>query len=208
MLLSRWALDAQPEDLLVASQPDTIRKVPVLCIALVIPLCQQDRVLCNGWVLDLLRSSCSFSALRAARFGFTDSGRDFGTPLMATGITVPMSWLIALCHHTVRCAIICLIVPLCRHQRSLGSQRVVLAHFAAAALRTTTASGSVIYRRFPSVQVAIWALITYPPHLLGVVRLDVNGAQVSIGSMVPLLLKSWIKAADIRTFLLYSLAVA
>ena len=127
---------------------------------------------------------------------------------MATGITEPTNRLIALCHHTVRCAIIYFIVPLSCNQRSIRSQAVVLAHLAPNALGATSAIAPVANNRLPAVQVAIWALITYPAHLLAAVRLDVNGAQVSIGSMVPLLLKSWIKAADIRTFLLYSLAVA
>ena len=46
VLLPCWALVAEPEDLLAAFQPDFLREVALLCIALVIPLCQQDRVLC------------------------------------------------------------------------------------------------------------------------------------------------------------------
>ena len=52
VLLACWALVAEPEDLLAASQPDFVREVALLCIAPVIPLGQQDRVLCNGWVPD------------------------------------------------------------------------------------------------------------------------------------------------------------
>ena len=52
VLLSCWALVAEPENLLAASQPDFVWKVPLLCIATVVPLYQQDRVLCNGWMLD------------------------------------------------------------------------------------------------------------------------------------------------------------
>ena len=52
----------------------------------------------------------------------------------------------------------------------------MLAHFAAAALRTTIASGPLSYCRFPSVQLAIWALITYPPDLPVAVWFDVNAA--------------------------------
>ena len=84
----------------------------------------------------------------------------------------------------------------------------MLAHLAPAALRATIAIAPVGDHRFPAVQMPIWALITYPPDFPATLWCDVNGAQVSIGSMVPLLLKSWIKAADIRACLLYSLAVA
>ena len=214
MLLPCWTSGAEPEDLPVTPQADLVRKVPMLCIASMVPLCQEGShfrllTLCKGGMLDLLPADfVCIGALRAASFLFADPVVGTCTPLVATGITEPTNRLIALCHHTVRCAIICLIVPLGRDQRSLGGQGVVLAHFAAAALGATSAIAPLIDGRLPAVQVAIWALITYPPHLLAAVRLDVNGAQVTIGSMVPLLLKSWIKAADIQTFLLYSLAVA
>ena len=49
---------------------------------------------------------------------------------------------------------------------------------------------------------AIWALITYPPDLSTVIWCYVNVAQMCIGSMVPLLLQIWIKAADVWAFLL------
>ena len=95
---------------------------------------------------------------------------------MTTGITEPTNRLIAVCHHAVRCTIICFVVPLSCNQGSPGKQGVVLAHFAAAALRTTIASGPLSYCRFPSVQLAIWALITYPPDLPVAVWFDVNAA--------------------------------
>ena len=110
--------------------------------------------------------------------------------------------LMALCNHAVRCTIIGLIVPLSCKQGSLSSQGVVLANLAAAALRAATAIAPVGNNCLPAVQVAIWALITYPPNFPATLGCDVNRAQVSIGSMVPLLLKSWIKAADTWAFLL------
>ena len=70
VLLAFWAVGAEPEDLLATFKPDFVRKVPLVCIA--IPLCQQDRVLCNGWVL--LSMLCFLSALRAARLIFADTG--------------------------------------------------------------------------------------------------------------------------------------
>ena len=115
VLLSCLALAAKPEDLLMAFQPDFVGKVPVNCIATVVPLCQQDRVLCNSWVLDLLVGLCILGALWAARFLFAASGINCGTPSIATGITVPPCRLIALCHHTVKSAIICLAFPLSCH---------------------------------------------------------------------------------------------
>ena len=126
---------------------------------------------------------------------------------MATDIAEPTDRLVALCHHAVRCTIICFIVPLSCNQGSLGSQRVVLAHFAAAALRTAIASGPIINACLPSVQVAIWTLNTYPPDLQMAVWFDVNGAKVGISSMVPLLLKSYFKAADIWAGLPYMLVL-
>ena len=80
----------------------------------------------------------------------------------------------------------------------------MLAHSAAAALRATPAIGSALNDCFPAVQVPIWALIAYPPDLPVAVWFDVNGAQVSIASMVPLLLKSRIKMADVWAFVLYT----
>ena len=145
VLLSCRALVAQPEDLLGACPPDFVRKVSLLCIALVIPLCQQDRVLCNGRVLDPFCGPCNFSALQAASFPLANSGRDFGTPLIVTSITVPMSWLIAPCHHTIGRTLIFLIVPLSCHQGGLGSQGVMPTHFVAAALRTPTAICPVLH---------------------------------------------------------------
>ena len=58
-------------------------------------------------------------------------------------------------------------VPLSCQQGILGirSKRVVLAHFAATALRTTPAVNPMTNACFPSVWVAIWALITYLPDL-------------------------------------------
>ena len=143
MLLTRWALVAKPENLLVTFQPDFIRRMPMICIAFVIPLCQQDRVLGNGWVPDPLCSSCYFSALWTTRLLFADSSTGSRPPLVATGITMPMSKFRGLCHHTVRSTIIFFIVPLSCHCGVLGSQGVVLAQFASAALRTTIAVGPV-----------------------------------------------------------------
>ena len=61
----------------------------------------------------------------------------------------------------------------------------------------------MFHRCFPSVQVPIWALVTYPPDLPTRPRCNVNVAYVSISSMIPLLLQSWIKAAYIWAFLLF-----
>ena len=87
VLLSCWALVAEPEDLLVALQPVFVRKVAVVCIATVIPLSQQDRVLCNGWVCNPLCGPCRFNALQTAANAFADSGSNFCTPLVATMVT-------------------------------------------------------------------------------------------------------------------------
>ena len=213
VLLTYRALDAEPEDLLAAFQSGVVGIIPPEGIALMVPFSQKSfasRVLalCKGGLLDLLPADfvciCTLWAASLA----SDPVIGSCVPLVATDLTQPTKLLIAVCHHAVWCTIVCCIVQLSCNQGSLGGQGVVLAHFAAATLGATCAIAPVANSRLPAVQVAIWALITYPPHLLAAVRLDVNGAQVTIGSMVPLLLKSWIKAADIQTFLLYSLAVA
>ena len=58
VLLPSRALGAQPKDMLLASESHVVRAIPMSCIALVVPLCQ-ERVpaLCKGWVLSL-PSSC------------------------------------------------------------------------------------------------------------------------------------------------------
>ena len=84
----------------------------------------------------------------------------------------------------------------------------MLAHLAPAALRATIAIAPVGDRRFPAVQVPIWALITYPPDFPAILWCDTDGTQVSIGSMVPLLLKIWIKTADVWAVLLHTCMLA
>ena len=74
VLLACWALGAEPEDLLSTFQPDFVRKVPLVCIVFVIPLSQQDRVLCDAWMLKPLCSLCFLSTLQAARVFFADTG--------------------------------------------------------------------------------------------------------------------------------------
>ena len=66
----------------------------------------------------------------------------------------------------------------------------MLAHFAAPALRTIIAIAPAGNPCLPAVQMAIWALITNLPDLPISPWCDVNGAQVSIRSVIPLLLKS------------------
>ena len=213
VLLPCWAVGAEPEDLLATFQADFVRKVPMLCVASMVPLSQEGShfmilALCKSGLLDHLPAGfVCIGALRAASFLFADPTTGCLTPLVATSITEPTNRLMALCHHTVRCTIIYFIVPLGRDQRSLGGQRVVLAHFAAAALRAIVAIAPAVDNCLPAVQVAIWALITYPPNFPAILWCDDNGTQVSIGSVIPLLLKSWLEAADIWACLLYSLAV-
>ena len=74
VLLACWALGAEPEDLLNTFQPDFVRKVSLVCIAFVISLGQQDRVLCDAWVLKPLCILCFLSTLQAARLFFADTG--------------------------------------------------------------------------------------------------------------------------------------
>lgn len=193
VLLPYRALGAEPLDLLAASQPCAIWKVVISCIAPVIPLCQESchfriLALCKGWVLGLL-GPCSLSALRAtSQVKWGNSSINSCSPLVATSVTEPSNSLTTACYYIIRSTIICLIVPLCCNCRSYGSQRLVLAHFLAFALGTTSASCSIVDTCFPAVQVPIWTLITCPPNLSVAPWFDVYVAQVSIGSMVKLLL--------------------
>ena len=115
VLLPCLAVGAEPEDLLAALHPGVLRKVPLGCIAFMVPLCQKSSALrvlalCKGWVL--LLGLCMFSAHGAASFYFADPLTRCLTPFVATGTIVPSNRLIALCHHTVGRAIVCFIVPL------------------------------------------------------------------------------------------------
>ena len=57
------------------------------------------------------------------------------------------------------------------------------------------------------MQVAIWTRATLPCHFLVAVWFDDYVAQVSISSMVPLLLQSWAEEAGVWPFLLCFLAL-
>ena len=207
VLLPLWTLAANPEDLLVAVQAGVVREAFVGCVAFMVPLCQarfalRVLTLCKGWVPDPLLGLSIIGTLWAASLLLADALTWCCTPLVATHLTDPSNSLIALRRHAVRSTSICFIVPLSCHPGSLGCQGVVLAHFAPAALRATSATAPVCNGGFPAVQVAIWALLTSPPDHLVAVWLDVNRTQVGIGSMVPLLLKSWSKSADVWACLL------
>ena len=178
MLLSGWTIGAEPEDLLVALQPYFVRKVPMLCITRVIPLCQEGShfrvfALCKGWLLNFFAAFCiCICTVWAASLVFDPRIRCC-TPLVATHLTEPTNRLMALCHYAVRRTIICLRTPLSCNQGSLGSQGVVLAHLLAAALRAI-AIAPVGNDCLPAVQVAIWALIAYPPSFPATLASDVN----------------------------------
>ena len=145
VLLSKWAPETEPENLLAALQSNIVGKVPLRCVAFMVPLCQEGyhlRVpaLCKGWLLD---DVLAFGTSWAASSVFADALTKCCSPLVATGITEPSDRLIALCHRAVRCTIICCVVPLSCNPGSLGGQAVVLANFTAAALRATSACRSV-----------------------------------------------------------------
>lgn len=95
MLLSRWTFVAKLGYLLVDLQHDAVKKVPLVCIAIVLPLCQQRRILCNGWTIDLL-CPCMFRTWQTALFLFLDRHIGCLTPLVAKSITEPSNRLIAL----------------------------------------------------------------------------------------------------------------
>ena len=167
VLLSCWAVVAKPEDPLATLQSGVARKMPICCIALVIPF-SQERIICKGWALGPFFEPCTpWAACVVA-----DALIRCCTPLVIAGITQPMNGLLALRNHSVRGTIILLIVPLSCSRRIFGSHGVVLAHFAAAALRTPTAIGPVTDRSQPAVWVAIWTLVTQPLYLFVAVWFD------------------------------------
>ena len=92
----------------------------MLCIAGVIPLCQEGShfrvlALCKGWVCDLFPVLlCNFTAVWTASLS-ADPVIGCCTPLVTTDLTEPTNMLSAVCHNTVRCAIVCFVVPLSRN---------------------------------------------------------------------------------------------
>ena len=112
---------------------------------------------------------------------------------------MPASWLIALCHHSVRSpqGSICFIVPLSCSPWRFGGQTVMLAHLAAAALRAASIICAVLNRCPPLMEATIWTCITQPPCLPIALWPDDYVAHMGIGSMVPLLLQGWAQKTDI-----------
>ena len=148
VLLSCWALLAEPPYWLGASQRCVLRVVVLSRIALVIPLRQKSchfRILAlrKSWALEVVFRPCHVGTGRAASLALARTRINSSSPLVSTHITEPANNLVALCYHTVRTTNIFLIVPLSCNPRSFGSQGVVLAYFLAAALRASTAGSSV-----------------------------------------------------------------
>lgn len=142
VLLPCRALGAEPEDLLVASQLYAVRSVSLSCIANVIPLGQERVIaLCKSWVLGPSSGRCAHWATN--RTVFANSSNRRRAPLVATCITTPSTNVTAVCHHRFGGTTVRLVIPLSRYLGSPGSQRVVRANFAAAALRTTIAIAPV-----------------------------------------------------------------
>ena len=94
-------------------------------------------------------------------------------------------------------------VPLCCNHWSLCWQRVVLAHFVPTAEWAALAPIPILHCGKPDMRVAIWTLTTSPLSLLVAEWFDDDVAQVSIGSMVPLLLKLRTQLADVWFALLF-----
>lgn len=118
VLLPCWALAADPEDLLAASQCHLVRPESLSCIAMVIPLCQKGMIaLCKAWVLGLcLIPLCIVGTLLAASLP-ADPVMRCCLPLVATDLPVPADQLMALCDDITRGSIICFIIPPSRNRR-------------------------------------------------------------------------------------------
>ena len=83
----------------------------------------------------------------------------------------------------------------------------MLTHLLAGAEGTGPATGPVVDTCFPGVRMAIWALITMPPHLPVAVRPDEDVALMSILGRVPLALQHWAEQADVCTLVLICLLI-
>ena len=115
MLLPCWALVAEPQDLLVAFQPDIVGEVPLRCIACMVPFCQKSfasgvLTLCKGRLPSLL-GLCMITTFWAASL-LADSRMGCCTPVVATHLAQPTNKLIAVCHQAVWGESICFVVPL------------------------------------------------------------------------------------------------
>ena len=110
-----------------------------------------------------------------------------------------MSWLAALSRHSVWRAKVCvsLEMPLSCNLGSFSGQGTVLAHLTSVALRAPGASSPVANCRSPSMQMAVWTLITLALHLQVAMRFNDDVAQVRIGFVVPLQLQRLVEKADV-----------
>ena len=68
----------------------------------------------------------SLHSWRSAASLVADPMVGFCTPLMTAEITEPTNMLVALCHYTVGCALVCFKILLSCYLKSLGSPGVVL----------------------------------------------------------------------------------
>ena len=78
VLLPRWALFAEPPDLLGALQAGVVREVFVGCVAFMVPFRQarfalRVLTLCKGWVANLLLGLSIVSTLWAAKLPFAET---------------------------------------------------------------------------------------------------------------------------------------
>ena len=98
----------------------------------------------------------------------------------------------------------CALVPgteLCSNVRMLGGKRIVLTCSFVCTEGAGSAIGSVPNSCFPLMSMAMWALVTSPPHPLLGVRFDEDAAKMTILGMVPLQLQQWAEQADVRALL-------
>ena len=98
----------------------------------------------------------------------------------------------------------CILIPgteFCSKVRMLGGQGIMLTHSLACTERAGCASGSVSHTRFPSMRMAIGALIASPPHLSVSVRLDDDLLKMGVLGMIPLELQHWAEQADVWALL-------
>jgi len=196
---------AHPMDTLVTAQPELVREQPLLGICFTVPFFEEWMVAFRqGGMMPLWPCTLEVIALRATRF-LSNASMDLCLPCVATDWATPLLPAIAGSCEVMWCAIIGCAVPGGSHIGGFGSNRVMLTHSFAYAEWTISIVCSVVHSSLPLMGMTIWTIRACPMHPSFAVWGDVNIAQVSVLSMIPLLLQLWAEPADVWTLLLFGL---
>ena len=126
-----------------------------------------------------------------------------GAPSVPTEATPPGCLDVAACCHGLWCPFpVGLPVPLRCHLLVIVSQVIAGANCPASLVGTAGAIGAIVDARLPPVRLPSLAHAAGPPDLPVALGCDDPAAQVSVGSMVPLLLQVRSQPADVWARLL------